>query len=336
MSTRAPRSRSRRITVAGIIAGFAAAAVIVPGAFYLNQTVPEQAPVMALTITHTKLRVGVLPVIDVAAFYRALDAGYFTNEGLDVEAVRTPSGPAAISDLTKGTLDIAFSSYPGILQARSSTEPDLRIVAPAYTARPGALMLVVAPDSGITRMNQLAGKRIAVTGTGSISDLGVLAQLREGRVNVKGIHWVAMPMQDMGAAIQRGDVDGAVVAEPYIALNDDAFHARPILDAAMGRTARIPLSGWGALASLEKTSPGAAARFARALQQASADLADRAKLEKVLVNHLNVDATAAREVRIADFTTTLDPNEIQRVADLMTEFNAIQHPLDVRSALLYP
>ncbi|MFC0110990.1 hypothetical protein [Kibdelosporangium aridum] len=41
----------------------------------------------------TKIRVAVLPVVDVAPFYRALDAGYFADEGLSVDMVVADSGP---------------------------------------------------------------------------------------------------------------------------------------------------------------------------------------------------------------------------------------------------
>src|SRR5438128_1838060 len=66
-----------------------------------------------------KIKVGVLPVVDVAPLYQAIDKGYFKQEGLDVEAVPQASGPAAVQGIIGGDLDIAFTSYPGAFAAQA-------------------------------------------------------------------------------------------------------------------------------------------------------------------------------------------------------------------------
>jgi NitT/TauT family transport system substrate-binding protein len=282
----------------------------------------------------TKVKVGVLPVVDVAPFYRALEAGYFAQEGLLVEPVATNSGPEAIEQLSQGKLDIAFTSYPGVLAAQAEQRADFKIVAPAYTALPGHLMLVAPPNGRITKAEDVAGKRIAVTSTGSISDLGAMSELSSRSVDLATIKWVQMPFSEMSSAMQSGDVDGAVLAEPYITLTDNAFHARPILDVAIGRTARIPVSGW-ATRNQAGSNADAAAAFVRALRRGVDEvMADRAKLDPILMHYLKLDAKTARSVRIAEYTKELDAREIQRVADLMKEFDAIQKPLNVLPMLL--
>jgi NitT/TauT family transport system substrate-binding protein len=284
----------------------------------------------------TRVRVGVLPVVDVAPFYQALDAGYFTQEGLDVEAVTVQSGPQTVADLAAGRLDVAFASYPAILQAQSEKRADLKIISPAYTTLPGHLMLVAPPNGSIQKAEDVGGKRIAVTSTGSISDLGAMSQLSTRGVDLTTIHWVPMAMPDMGPAMQHGDVDGAVLAEPYITVTDKSFHARPILDVAVGKTARIPVSGWASQSTLALTTPDIVAGFVRALRRGTDDMTDRARLEPVLVQYLGVNAEIAKEVRIAEFTKVLDVKEIQRVADLMKDFNVIHQPFDVQPMLLSP
>lgn len=281
------------------------------------------------------IKVGVLPVVDVAPFYRALEAGYFAQEGLVVEAIPTKSGPEAIEQLSAGRLDVAFTSYPGVLKARADGHDDLKIIAPAYTALPGHLMLVAPPSGRITKAEDVGGKRIAVTSTGSISDLGAMSELSTRGVDLATIQWVPMTFSEMGTAMQHGDVDGAVLAEPYITLTDNDFHALPILDVAIGKTARIPVSGWAARSQSDATRSRAAA-FVRALQKGVDDVADRATLDPILMKYLNLDTKTAKSVRIAEYTKDLNAPEIQRVANLMKEFNVITESLDVRSMLLTP
>jgi NitT/TauT family transport system substrate-binding protein len=73
-----------------------------------------------------KIKVGVLPVVDMAPFYRAVDSGYFKQEGLDVEVVTAASGPKATESLIGGDLDIAVTSYPGALPHRRRKSPTSR------------------------------------------------------------------------------------------------------------------------------------------------------------------------------------------------------------------
>ncbi|SMC53015.1 ABC transporter substrate-binding protein [Kibdelosporangium aridum] len=280
----------------------------------------------------TKIRVAVLPVVDVAPFYRALDAGYFADEGLSVDMVVADSGPAAIENLTAGRLDIAFTSYPGVLKAQSERHADLKIIAPAYTADTSHLMLVSKPGGPIGKAEDVAGKRIAVTSVGSISDLGAMSELRARNVDTSKIQWVQLPMPEIGPAIQRGDVDGGVIVEPYIQLNNRAFNALPILDVALGATARIPLSGYVARSQTDET-PNAVDRFVRALRHGIDDVSDREVLEPLLVKYLGIDADTAKHVRIAQFPKDLDAGQIQRVADLMLQFAVINRRLDVKPML---
>lgn len=331
-----PSARAKNM----IIASFAAVTIgIVAMVFALRATPPSTPQDGALGITalgRVHLRVGVLPVVDVAPFYRAKEAGYFEQEGLDVEVRIVQSGPQAVADLADGQLDIAFGSYPAVLQAQSDKKANLQIIAPAYTALPGHLMLVAPPNGQIQRPKDIDGKRIAVTGTGSISDLGIESQLKNIGAGFGSIHWVPMAMPDMGTAMQHGDIDGAVLAEPYITLTDKTFQARPILDVAIAGTARLPVSGWAALAKLNQSHPDVVAGFVRALRHGIDDVSDRSVLDPLLTRSLGISEGVAKDVHIAEYTRTLNASEIQRVADLMKEFNVIRQPLDVRSMLLPP
>lgn len=324
--------RTQSIVIAGVVAA------LLGIGFVLVQSSDGAAPATGSStdslLGRTKLRVGILPVVDVAPFYRALDAGYFTQEGLDVEPVTVQSGPAAITELAAGRLDIGFATYPAVFQAQSEKRADLKIISPAYTALPGHLMLVAPPNGTIVRAEDVGGKRIAVTGTGSLSDLGAMSELSTRGVNLSTVRWVPMPMPEMAAAMKNGIVDGAVLAEPYITMADASFHARPILDVAVGKTARIPVSGWATRSDLNKGNPTAYAGFVRALQRGVDDVADRGTLEPILVKDLKVDAVIARRVRIAEFTKVLVPAEIQRVADLMKEFDVLKQSIDVGPMLL--
>ncbi len=282
-----------------------------------------------------KIRVGVLPVVDVAPLYRAIDQGYFRQQGLEVEPVSVQSGPKAVEGIIGGDLDIAFTSYPGAFAAQAKGAANLKIVADAYAARPGHLVLVATQNSPMQTPEDAGGKTSAVTRKGSISDLGAMSVLKTQGVDVTTINWVPMGFPDMGPAMQSGNIDGAVVAEPFVTTTEKQYGASPVLDVSSGPTADISMSGWASTDKLATTNPNTMAAFQRGLAQGVSDVkSDRSKLEPILVKYVKIDAATASLVHIADYPESLDPVRLQRVADLMSEFKVIPERLNVQPMLL--
>ncbi|EMD23638.1 hypothetical protein B0293_39445 [Amycolatopsis azurea DSM 43854] len=280
-----------------------------------------------------KLRIGLLNVVDTAPLYRALDQGYFKDEHIDIEIEKVRGGPDAIRELVQKKIDIAFTSYPGALTAQSKGVADLKILAAAYTARNSHLMLMGLGDGPLTHPSDVRGKRIAVTATGSISDIGMALALRDANVAPGSIEWVPMFMDDMLAALKRGDVDGAVMAEPYVTRAEQAG-AVPVLDVTLGRRALLPLSGWFVTSGQVESQAKVLRAFQSALARGARDVQRPDVRDSVLTKYLEVDPAFVDDVRIATYPETVDPTEIQKVADLMLANGFLAAPLDVRKLVL--
>jgi NitT/TauT family transport system substrate-binding protein len=288
-------------------------------------------------IEKAKIKVGLLPVVDVAPLYQAIDKGYFKEQGLEVVPEVVASGPKAVEGMIGGDLDIAFTSYPGAFVAQAKKAADLKIVADAYAARPGHLVLVATKNSRMQKPEDAAGKKIAVTSKGSISDLGAMSVLLTKGVKVEDIQWQPMAFPDMGPAMQRGDIDAAVVAEPWVTRTEKEFGATALLDVSSGPTQDISMSGWAATAKNTGANPNTFAAFQRGLAKGVADVKkDRGTLEQILVTNIKIDQATAQLVHIADYPASLDAIRLQRVADLMEKFKVITEKLDVQPMLLAP
>jgi NitT/TauT family transport system substrate-binding protein len=92
----------------------AAALVIAAGA---GCTSSPAAPGGAGGLTH--IDVGVLPIIDDAPVFIALQRGLFRAQGLDVTPVILDSGEASTQELLSGKLQFAFSNYVTTILAAS-------------------------------------------------------------------------------------------------------------------------------------------------------------------------------------------------------------------------
>lgn len=287
-------------------------------------------------LEQTDIKVGVLPVVDVAPLHLAVENGYFEDEGLNVEIVPQPSGPQSIQALIGGDIDIAFASYPAPIVAQSKGVADFKIVAEALAAKPGHITLVAPPNSPIKTPADVAGKAIAITAKQSFTDLAPMAVLESQNIDFSTIDWRPMPFPEMIAAMQRGDVAGAVVVEPWVAIAQQQLGATVIVDAASGPTAEMPMSGYTALGGdgFAGKAPNAAAAFQRALAKAQEEAQDRSVIEPILVEAIKIDPAIAPLMTISTFSTTLDPERVQRVSDLLSHFNVMDKEVDVSTMVL--
>ncbi len=287
-------------------------------------------------VEKAKIKVGVLPVVDVAPFYRAIEQGYFKEQGIEVEPVVMASGGASIDGVLSGDIDIAFASYPAPLLAQSKKVADFKIVADALAAKPGHIVVVAPPGSPLKKASDAPGKKIAITARNTMTDLAPMSVLETQGVDFSTVQFVPMPFPEMIPAMERGAVDGAVVVEPWVTTAMKKIGATPVFDGASGPTAEMPMSGYvsvGGAGKFATTSPNTLAAFQRGLAKAQAEATDRSKMEPMFVKYAKIDQETAQLVTISTYSTSLEANRIQRVANLMEKFGVIKGHLDVATMI---
>lgn len=100
-----------------------------------------------------------LPSVQFSGSYIADDAGYYTDEGLDVTIL--PGGPDVANDavVAAGNADIGLTNADNVAKANAEGA-DLVIVAAGFQQQPFALLS--APDAPIENPEEMVGKRIGV------------------------------------------------------------------------------------------------------------------------------------------------------------------------------
>ncbi|GGS15837.1 MULTISPECIES: ABC transporter substrate-binding protein [Actinokineospora] len=285
----------------------------------------------------TQIKVGTIPVVDVAPLHYAIDNGYFKAEGLEVTAEVVKSGHEALNGIMSGTLDITFSTYAATFTAQSKRIADFKVVADGLAAKPNHLMVVATPNSKVKKATDLPGKKVAITAQNTFTDLAPMAVMNVQGIDYSEIEWISMGLPQMLPAMLDGSVDAAVVVEPWVTKAMKEAGAVPVLDAASGPTAELPMSGYIAVAGPGKfatTSPNTIAAFQRALARAQAEATDRSKMEPMFVKYAKIDEPTARLVTIATYSTTLEANRLQRVANLLEQFGAIKGKLEVAPMII--
>ncbi|WP_216211583.1 ABC transporter substrate-binding protein [Amycolatopsis aidingensis] len=293
---------------------------------------PEPGPADS-GLERPSITVAVLPSMDTLPVFLASERGYFAEAGLEVTTQLTRSGADAVTKLIGGDMDIAFSSYPAFLLPQAREVADLRLVAVVTELAPGNAAIVAGPGSAVRDAGDLAGKRVAITARNTLSHL-LAAQAAERGVDPGGIEWIELPFPDTPAALSRGEVDAAFLTEPFLTQATTEHEVRPIHDCATGSTAALPVGGFAATAEFAAANPRTVAAFRQALDRATKEAAaDHGVVRPLLTEVGKVEPAIAGQVSWTSFTTALEPDRIQRVADLMVEREALDTPLDVATMI---
>lgn len=229
----------------------------------------------------TELLVGIVPVVDHAAVFRAIEAGYFEDEGLDVTAQPAQGGAAAVPAMIAGDMQAAFATYPSFILAESSGI-GITIVAEGVRGTEETAGVYVDGDSDIQSIADLSGRTIAVNTLNNTGDITIRQILQENDVDLSTVQFIELPFADMGPTLASGGVDAVWLVEPF-RTNIEAEGGRKIFATYEGTTADIPVSGVAMTDSFVADNPNTVAGFTRALNRANADLAEDPDLARELV-----------------------------------------------------
>lgn len=290
---------------------------------------PSQAENGNSGLEKTDLVVGTVPVLGVAPLYIAIEKGYFKAEGLNVEARIFPSGAISLPAMIKGEIDLVFSNYISMFKAQAEGAGKLRIIAEGSAAAPNSFGIYVMPNSPIKEAKDLAGKKIGVNARGNIATVLTNESLKSAGVDITTINYVDVPFPDMGGTLERGDIDAAFLAEPFITANSASLGINRIVDTGVGTVDGLPMDGYGGTEGWVKQHPNTAEAFTRAIQKAAADAANRSETEKVITGYAKVDPKFAPLMAPLQYPTSVNPTRLQRVADLMQAQKLIPEKLEV-------
>jgi NitT/TauT family transport system substrate-binding protein len=282
----------------------------------------------------TRVDVGVLPIIDDAPVFIALQRGLFRAQGLDVTPVVLDSGEASTQQLLSGKLQFAFSNYVTTILA-ASQGAKLRIVADGAQTLPGTNVLMIGKNSAIRDVQDLHGKTIAVNALGNIGSLMVDSTLRTYGVPLNSVKFKVIAFPQMATALENRIVDAAWVSEPFITQSGEQIGAEELADTASGPMTNFPIAGYEALLGYAQRHPSVVAAFRRAIGQAQVLAATRSVVERALPTYISgmvprLDAA----VHLDSYPTSLNQVRLQRVADSMLGAGMLRQPFDIRQLLM--
>ncbi|SHJ35018.1 NitT/TauT family transport system substrate-binding protein [Roseomonas rosea] len=166
----------------------------------------------------TKLRVSVIPVLDVAPLHAAIRHGYFAAEGIEIDTSTTAGGATGLPGVVAGQFRMAFTNtVSALLGVREGL--DFRFVAPAVRSQPNppdSMAILVRKGSGITNGKQLEGKRVASNTRNNIVWLRGMAWIDKTGGEWRKVNAVEVPFPQMADALAGGQIDAGLFSEPFV------------------------------------------------------------------------------------------------------------------------
>lgn len=135
------------------------------------------------------------------------------SEGVAVRWIQSAGSNKALEFLNAGSLDFGSTAGAAALIARVNGNPIRSIYV---YSRPEWTALVTSAKSGITKVADLKGKRVAVT-RGTDPHIFLVRALAEAKLTERDVRLVLLQHQDGKLALERGDVDAWAGLDPLMA-----------------------------------------------------------------------------------------------------------------------
>jgi NitT/TauT family transport system substrate-binding protein len=283
----------------------------------------------------TELRVGLLPIVDVAPVHLAIERGLFAEQGLSVTIEVVQGGAAAIPALVGGDLDIAYGAWPSFLLANQEGI-ELRAIADGVAAGPGFTEFLALPESGLEGHPEgMAGALVAVNTLNNIGELAVRSTLRDAGVDPSDVQLVEIPFPDMGASLERGDVDVIWASEPIPTIVKADLGAVVVADSFVGEMESFPVAGYQATAAFAEGNPDAVSAFQRALAAAAELVAgDPSIAIDIVPSYTGLSSDLVGEIALPVYGGRIEAATLQRVNDYLVEFEILEPGLVVEDLVL--
>ncbi|HEU4976316.1 MAG TPA: ABC transporter substrate-binding protein [Baekduia sp.] len=287
----------------------------------------------------TTLKVGVIPIADVAPLYLGMKKGFFAEEHLKIEPQFAESGAAIVPSVVSGNAQIGFSNVGSMLVGQTKGLP-VRIVSQADEAAgdPADAWtgLIVKGSSDIHAPKDLEGKTIALNGLHELNEVVVKAALAKNGVDIDKLHFTEVAFPDMVPALDAGRVDAIAASEPFATIAKEGGD-RSVLAPAVALQPNMTFAVYFSSQSFVEQHRDQLERFQRAMGR-SLDYAaaheDEARA--IIPTYSKVDPKLAEQIKLPVWTRDLNEPSIEMIAEQGQKYGLLEQEPDLSKLIVEP
>jgi NitT/TauT family transport system substrate-binding protein len=275
------------------------------------------------------VRIGTNPSDSLGEPYYGSEHGIFRDNGINAQVTTLANGSTTLQAVVSGDLDVGLANIVQVAAGVAHNIP-LQMIAPAalYSAKHAYSALCVAKNATFTSAKDLIGTTFAVSTLNDFNQLGIQAWLERNGVALAKVRFVELRFAEMGAALQRGTIGAATIAEPALSGALNAGQARIFADVYAAIAPEFANIVWfSTKAWLQKNADTtkhltagiyATARWANTHQSETAE---------ILARIAKLDLTSITGMRRAYYATSNNPKYVQAPLDFSYRYGLISRPI---------
>ena len=284
----------------------------------------------------TTLRVGVIPIADVAPLYLGIKQGFFEDQQLKIEPQLAEGGAAITPAVLSGDFQIGFSNTVSLLIAASKDLPVTIIsqgVLGGKTEDEAWADLLVLKDGPIKQPKDLEGKTIAVNTLKNVCEVTIRASLADMGVDDSTLKFTEVPFPDMNAALEAGRVDGACVVEPFVS-QGTAGKARGIDPFYVNTAPDLTVATYFTSKQYAEENAEVVDRFVTAMEQ-SLEYAQSNPdaVREILGEYTQIPHEVAANIKLPQWRKDITLPTVERLSQLSLEYGLIESEPDLNELI---
>lgn len=292
----------------------------------------------------TLLKVATIGLTSDGSLITGIEQGFFEEEGLNIETSIVANPPAGLAAVQSGQVDIAYAPSIPILNALSQGVP-IQVVGAADGFPENAADsddpaefddtgFFASSASGITRIEDLSGKTVAIPARKAQLEVVIAGELEKAGIDpVAGVNWVVLDFTSAVAALNNGTVDAAGLVSPFTAEALDGG-AVQLSAPSVGFFEEGATGLWTAGTSTIEAKPEAIAAFQRAIVKSN-EYATEHPEEAI---QAGLDYTESKlkvdEVKLPVWPTEVTQENLELPNRKMVTLGFLQAPVDLTGVIL--
>jgi NitT/TauT family transport system substrate-binding protein len=211
------------------------------------------------------------PYIDCAQLFVAIEKGFFREEGLQVDTVKITSGSEIIEAVRSGRLEVGFSNYVSLAQAKNAGADLIALCGGSIENRAHVESAIfVKKSSAIVSPSGLQGKKIAVNVRNNIIELLLLEYLEKQNIGLQTVQIVDKPFPQLIPGLLSNEIDAAPLIGPFKKMAEHHDSLRVLSHYVVDMYPAFEGTTYAASGEWVRGNKAVADKFRRAMKKATA------------------------------------------------------------------
>jgi len=273
------------------------------------------------------LKVGVIPIADVAPLYVGIKQGFFKEENLTIQPQIAEGGATITAQTVSGDLQIGFSNTTSLIIASSKGLP-IQIVAQGVQGAESedkAWDAVLAKKgSSIKDAKGLEGQTVSVNNLNNVGPLTINNAMEKAGADFKKVKYTEVPFPDANAALDTNRIDAAWVVEPFVS-QGAAQGAGEVLHPYEQMAPNYTVATYFVTKQYAAQNKDVVDRFVRAINKSNEYAQQNPDAARQIVpTYTKIPKDVAAKMRLPQWGSDLNQPTIQQTADLAQKYGFIK------------